>query len=53
VQAGERLYRARHRVVGVRGLDLRPCEVIALRPEEAETLGDAVEVADGAAQQVA
>lgn len=53
VEPGECLYRARHRVVGVRGLDLRPGEVIALRPEEAETLGGAVEVADGAAQQVA
>lgn len=53
VEPGESLYRARHRVVGVRGLDLRPGEVIALLPEEAETLGDAVEVADGAAQQVA
>jgi hypothetical protein len=53
VQAGERLYRAKHRIVGVRGLDLQPGEVIALRPEEVATLGEAVEPADEAAQQVA
>jgi hypothetical protein len=53
VEPGERLYRARHRVVGVRGLDLRPGEVIALRPEEVATLGEAVEPADEAAEQVA
>ncbi len=51
-EPGERLYRARHRIVGVRGLDLRPGEVVALRREEAEALGEAVELADEAAQQV-
>ncbi|MCL6566743.1 MAG: hypothetical protein K6U09_10020 [Acidobacteriia bacterium] len=51
VEEGEQLYRALHRLIGVRGLNLQPGELIALRPDEAEDLAEAVELTEGAPDQ--
>jgi DNA repair exonuclease SbcCD ATPase subunit len=51
VEEGEQLYRARHRIMGVRGLNLEPGELIALRPDEAGDLAEAVEPTDEVPEQ--
>lgn len=48
---GEVVYRARHRILGVRDVDVAPGELICLTPEEAAQLGEAVEPAGKTAQQ--